>query len=206
MKGNLTAEEIWKVEEGEIRRPGVPHYVIAALLMGTGAAIGTTGISGSVGFGVTFFWPAIAIQIVGGIWFGLWGGLIAGGLFPIISNMISGGTPPLISILWIPANIVQGMLTGIVFRKLRLDPRLTRPIDYVAFILVGGILSNIPGALYGPWIGRLFGLFTDKSYFIAVLAWFLGNSSCAIIFGIILLRALSPIVVNTKFFCKGLLA
>ena len=196
---------VWKISEGEIRKPGIQHLVITALLIGAGAVVGMTGVSASVGFGVTFFWPAIAIQIVGGIWYGIWGGAIAAGIFPIISNMV-GGTPPIVSILWIPANVIQGMTTGIVFRKLKLDPRLKNPKDYFFFILVGGFLANIPGAFYGPYIGKLFGLFTDQSYPVAVLAWLIGNGSCAIIFGIILLKALSPIVIKTRSFCKGLLA
>jgi len=198
-------EKIWKLEKGEIRKPGIEHIVIAALLTGIGAVVGMTGITATVGFGVTFFWPAIAIQIVGGIWYGIWGGAIAAGLFPIISNAVAG-TPPVVSVLWIPANVFQGMLTGIVFRVFKLDPRLTRIKDYIFFIIVGGILSNIPGAFYGPAIGKLFGLFTKKSYIIAVTAWFVGNSTCAILFGIILLKALSPFVIRTKTFCKTLIA
>jgi len=197
--------DVWRLNEGEIRRPGIQHLVVTAVLIGVGAVVGMTGVSFSVGFGVTFFWPAIAIQITGGIWYGIWGGVIASAIFPIISNMVAG-TPPLVSILWIPANVIQGMIGAIVFRKLKLDPRLKGFRDYLFFILFCGILANIPGAFYGPFIGKLFGLFTEKSYKVAVLAWFIGNSTCAILFGIILLKALSDIVMKTKAFCKGLLA
>lgn len=205
MSDNTTAEEIWTVQEGEVREPGIQHLVITALLIGVGAVTGMTGASASVGFGVTFFWPAIAIQIVGGIWYGVWGGAIAAGLFPVISNMVTG-TPPLVSVLWIPANVIQGMATGWVFRHYQLDPRLKKIPDYLAVIVVGGVLGNIPGAFYGPFIGKLFGLFTAQSYPVAVAAWLIGNGTCAIVFGIILLKALSPIVVKTRTFCKGWLA
>ncbi|MCD6423549.1 MAG: hypothetical protein J7L42_05480 [Elusimicrobia bacterium] len=201
----MVDKNVWEVLPGEIRKPGIQHLVITALFIGVGAVVGMTGASASVGFGVTFFWPAIAIQIVGGIWYGIWGGAIAAGIFPIISNMVAG-TPPIVSILWIPANVIQGMAAGIVFRKLNLDPRLKKAKDYFFFILVGGILANIPGAFYGPYIGKLFGLFTDQSYPVAVAAWLIGNGTCAIVFGIILLKALSPIVIKTRAFCKGLIA
>ncbi|MFB6355577.1 MAG: hypothetical protein ABEJ65_03565 [bacterium] len=197
---------VWDTSSDQHRVPGIQHLVITALLTGVGTVAGMAGASFSVGFGVTFFWPAIAIQIVGGMWYGVWGGVIAAGLFPVLSNMIGGGTPPQVSLLWIPANVIQGMTTGIVFRQFNFDPRLREIKDYAAFIIVGGILSNIPGAFYGPWIGKMFGLFTQKSYFIAVLAWFIGNSTCALVFGIVLLKALSPIVVKTRTFCKGYLA
>ncbi len=201
----MTAEEIWKVREGEIREPGIQHLVITALLIGVGTVAGMTGVSASVGFGVTFFWPAIAIQIVGGMWYGVWGGAVAAGTFPIISNMVAG-TPPVGSLLWIPPNVIQGMAVGLVFRKFRLDPRLKSARDYLVFILVGGILASIPGALYAPWIGRMFGLFTEESYRVAAAAWLVGNGGSAIVFGIILLKALSPIVVKTRTFCKTLTA
>jgi len=206
MQDELSAQDIWEVHEGEIRRPGVQHLVITALLIGVGTVTGVMGsFSASVGFGVTFFWPAIAIQVVGGMWYGIWGGAVAAGIFPIISNM-AVGTPPVVSLLWIPPNVIQGMLVGIVFREMKLDPRLTTFKDYAVFILVGGILASIPGAFYGPWIGKLFGLFTERSYPLAVLAWLVGNGSCAIVFGILLLKALSPIVIRTKTFCKTLVA
>jgi hypothetical protein len=195
---------VWKTEEGEIRKPGIQHLVVTALLIGVGAVAGMTGASFSVGFGISFFWPGIAIQVVGGIWYGIWG-TIAAGIFPIISNLVSG-TPPVVSMLWIPANAFQGFLTGFVFRKLNLDPRLRNFRDYFFFILIGGILTSIPGAFYAPAVGRLFGLFTKQSYYVAVGAWAIGNAVAAITFGIILLKALSPIVIKTKAFCKGLLA
>lgn len=205
MRSDLSPGDIWTIREGEHREIGVSHLVITALLIGVGAVAGMTGVSASVGFGVTFFWPAIAIQIVGGVWYGIWGGAVAAGLFPIISNMV-GGTPPVVSLLWIPANVIQGMATGVVFRTFRLDPRLRRWQDYLAFVLVGGILGNLPGAFYGPYIGKLFGLFTNQSYPIAVGAWMIGNGTCAVVFGIILMKSLSPIVIRTRTFCKGYLA
>ena len=77
----LTAKEIWTVQEGEKRSVGVIHIVITALLIGIGFVVGAFGsISFPLGFGVNFFWTGIAVQQVGAIWFGGWG-VLAGTIF-----------------------------------------------------------------------------------------------------------------------------
>ena len=48
---------------------------------------------------VTAFWPAQAIQSVGSIWYGMWGG-IASVVFPIISNAMSGSAPLPVSLAY----------------------------------------------------------------------------------------------------------
>jgi len=79
---DLTAEQIWTVQPGERRSVGVIHIVILALLIGIGFVVGAFGsISFPLGFGVNFFWTGIAVQQVGGIWFGGWG-VLAGAIFP----------------------------------------------------------------------------------------------------------------------------
>jgi len=76
VSSELTAEQIWKVEEGERRSVGVIHIVILALLIGIGFVVGAFGsISFPLGFGVNFFWTGIAVQQVGAVWFGGWGAL-----------------------------------------------------------------------------------------------------------------------------------
>ena len=72
---------VWDVRPGEVRRPGIIHVVMMALFTGVGIVVGTLGsLAIPVGF-VSAFWPGQAVQAVGGVWFGYWGG-IAGALFP----------------------------------------------------------------------------------------------------------------------------
>ncbi|MFW6116654.1 MAG: hypothetical protein ACOC6F_02910 [bacterium] len=197
----MAKEKIWQLEEGERRSVGVIHIVITALLIGIGAVVGAFGsFTLPLGFGVNFFWPGIAVQNVGGIWFGAWG-VIAGALFPIISNGITG-TPVYVSLAYIPANAMQAFLPALAFRVFNADPRLTETRDYVIF-LVAITLGNIFGALWSPLVVlRSFGLLTAESVPLFIWGWFAGNEIAGIIFGLILLKALSAVVMNTRGFVK----
>ncbi|MGC9398435.1 MAG: hypothetical protein ACP5HM_04795 [Anaerolineae bacterium] len=194
-------EKVWTVEEGEVRSTGVIHIVITALLIGIGAVVGAFGsFSLPLGFGVNFFWPAIAVQNIGGIWFGAWG-VIAGALFPIISNGITG-TPVYVSLAYIPANAMQAFLPAWAFRYFKADPRLQSRRDWIIF-LVSITVANIFGALWSPLVVlRGFGLLTAESVPLFIWGWFGGNEIAGIIFGVILLKALSNVVITTNAFVK----
>ncbi len=197
----MEEEKIWELEEGEKRPVGVIHIVITALLIGIGAVVGAFGsFTLPLGFGVNFFWPAIAVQNVGSIWFGAWG-VIAASLFPIISNGIAG-TPVYVSLAYIPANAVQAFLPALAFRVFKADPRLRKGRDYVIF-LVAITLGNIFGALYSPLVVlKGFGLLTAESVPIFIWGWFAGNEIAGIVFGLILMKALSGVVMRSKAFVK----
>ncbi|HEY90124.1 MAG TPA: hypothetical protein G4N98_10430 [Thermoflexia bacterium] len=197
----MDEQQIWQVEEGETRSAGIIHIVITALLIGIGAVVGAFGsFSLPLGFGVNFFWPAIAVQNVGGIWFGAWG-VIAASLFPIISNGITG-TPVYVSLAYIPANLVQALLPMLAFRYFKADPRLNSKRDWIVF-LASITLGNIFGALYSPLVVlKGFGLLTAESVPVFIWGWFGGNEVAGIIFGVILLKALSNVVITTNAFVK----
>lgn len=197
-----TGNEIWAFEEGEKRRASITHIVITALLIGIGAVVGAFGsFSFPLGFGVNFFWPAIAVQNVGGIWFGGWG-VLAGALFPLISNGITG-TPIYVSLAYIPGNAFQAFIPALAFRLLKADPSLKSTRDYIVLVLSIAIGSAI-GAIWGPMVVlRSFGLLTASSLPLFIFGWFAGNTIPGIIFGIILLKALSSVVVRSSSFVKG---
>lgn len=192
---------VWDLQEGEKRKSGIVHIVITALLIGIGAIVGAFGsFSFPLGFGVNFFWPAIAVENCGGIWFGAWGA-IASAIFPIISNGIAG-TPIYVSLAYIPANAIQCLAPAFAFRYFKADPSLKSTRDYVIFI-VSITLGALCGAIYSPMVVlKGFGLLTAKSLPIFVFGWFAGNVIPGIIFGIILLKALSAIVVKSNSFVK----
>ena len=197
----LTAEQIWTVEEGERRTVGVIHIVILALLIGIGFVVGAFGsISFPLGFGVNFFWTGIAVQQIGAVWFGMWG-VIAGTIFPFFSNAIAG-TPFYVSLAYIPANFVQALLPAWVFRKFKLDPRLKSGRDYL-YLFLAMIVSSAFGALWSPLVVlRGFGLLTTDSLPLFIWGWFGGNVVAGIVFNFILLKALSGVVIRTPAFVK----
>ena len=197
----LTAEQIWTVEEGERRSVGVIHIVILALLIGIGFVVGAFGsISFPLGFGVNFFWTGIAVQQVGAIWFGMWG-CIAGAIFPFFSNAIAG-TPFYVSIAYIPANFVQAFVPAWVFRKFKLDPRLKSGRDYL-YLFLAMIVSSAFGALWSPLVVlKGFGLLTTDSLPLFIWGWFGGNVAAGIVFNFVLMKALSGVVIRTPAFVK----
>jgi hypothetical protein len=201
VSSELTAEQIWKVEEGERRSVGVIHIVILALLIGIGFVVGAFGsISFPLGFGVNFFWTGIAVQQVGPVWFGGWG-VLAGAIFPFFSNAIAG-TPFYVSLAYVPANAVQAFLPAWVFRRFKLDPRLRSGRDY-GYLFLAMIVSSAFGALWSPLVVlKGFGLLTADSVPLFIWGWFGGNVVAGVVFNFILLKALSPVVIRTTAFVK----
>jgi len=198
-------KSIWKLEEGEIRKPGLAHYVMMALFTGVGIVVGTFG-SLAVSIGpVSAFWPGQAIQSVGSIWYGGWGA-IAGVVFPMISNAISGSAALPISLAYIPGNLAQAAIAGYFFRKMNCNPCLTSKKDYIVFIVLGTLVANAIGAAEGNFVLLLFGIITPAGIPLNFLGWFLGNSIASGILGIIMLKFLSPLVIKTRTFCKGIWA
>jgi len=197
-----TAAEIWKLEEGEVRKPGIVHVVMLALFTGIGIVVGTFGsLAIPIGF-VSAFWPGQAVQSIGSVWFGWWGG-IAAGLFPLISNSLSGSAPLPVSIAYLPANILQGMIAGWAFRKLLADPSLKSGRDWGVWILWGALVPNAIGAAWGSTMLVAFGLVTQAAQLVTFLGWFVGNTIPTIILGSLILKYVSPLVVRSKAFCKG---
>jgi len=197
-----SSENVWELEAGEVRKPGIPHIVALALFTGIGIVVGTFGsLAIPIGF-VSAFWPGQAIQAVGAVWYGMWGGLAAF-IFPLISNAMSGSAPLPVSMAYIPGNFVQGIAAGWVFRQFKLDPRLNSAKDWIGFTLVGIIAANAFGALWGTTVLRMFGLITADAQLVSWAGWFIGNSVASWVLGVLMLKFISPLVMKTKAFCKG---
>ena len=194
--------DVWTLEEGEVRKPGIVHIVMLALFTGIGIVVGTFGsLAIPIGF-VSAFWPGQAIQAVGSVWYGMWGG-IAAFVFPLISNAMSGSAPLPVSLAYIPANFVQGMAAAWAFRYFKCHPALKSGRDWLMFTVFGIIIANIFGAGWGSSVLRVFGLITPDSHLVVFGGWFIGNSVASWILGVLLLKFLSPLVLRTKAFCKG---
>lgn len=198
----MATASVWTLEEGEVRKPGTVHIVALALFTGIGIVVGTFGsLAIPIGF-VSAFWPGQAIQAVGSVWYGMWGGLAAF-IFPLISNAMSGSAPLPVSLAYIPGNFVQGIAAGWVFRQYKLDPSLKSLNDWLGFTVVGILAANAFGALWGTIVLRMFGLITADAHLVSWAGWFLGNSVASWVLGALLLKFISPLVVKTKAFCKG---
>ncbi len=196
---------VWDLEPGEVRKPGIVHVVMLALFTGIGIVVGTFGsLAIPIGF-VSAFWPGQAVQSIGAIWFGWWGG-IAAALFPLISNSLSGSAPLPVSIMYLPGNLLQGMVAAWAFRYFKTDPSLKTQKDWWIWIIFGAVLPNAIGAAWGSTTLVAFGLVTQAAQLTTFLGWFIGNTIPTIILGSTVLKFVSPLVIKTKSFCKGLWA
>jgi hypothetical protein len=202
MAKEVTKEtSVWQLQEGEVRKPGTIHIAVFALVIGVGAVAGTFGsLAVPLGYGVTGFWPGVAVQAVASIWFGLWGAF-AGGLFPFVSNSLSGA-PLYVSVAYFPANFLQGLIPLLAFKYMKLDPRLKSAKDYIGYIIFGVVINNVIGAAWAVTALQAFGLITVQSVPLFFSGWTGGNGIPSLIFGIILLKALSPLVLRSRAFCK----
>ncbi|RYL92747.1 hypothetical protein EWI07_08765 [Sporolactobacillus sp. THM7-4] len=196
-----TVTNVWKLNEGEIRIPQTNHVIMMALFIGIGVVVGTFGsLAVPVGF-VSAFWPGQAIQSVGCIWFGMWGG-IASIVFPMISNAIAGSASIAVSLAYVPGNFLQGMMAGWAFRLFKCDPRLKGGKDWAVFTVFGVIICNAIGAGWGVMVLRMFGLISPSSTLTVFLGWAIGNAVPSFILGAILLKFVSPLILKSKSFCK----
>jgi len=148
------------------------------------------------GSGVNYFWPGIAVQQVGGIWFGAWG-VIAGVIFPFFSNAVTQ-TPLLVSLAYLPANFLQSYLPAFLFRRLNLDPTLQSGLDYLS-LLAAMFFANLLGALWAVF--TLLVIFDKINWCDAagyLFGWFGGNMLAGVVFNFVLLKALSRGIIEAK--------
>ncbi|MEM2005605.1 MAG: hypothetical protein QW705_01095 [Zestosphaera sp.] len=192
---------IWNVRKDEERSWGVVHVVVFVFLSALGALSATLSSFLQVSYGISWFYLAVVIQILGGVWFGLWG-VLAGVFFPIVGDL-TGGIPISISISLLPANLVQSLIPALAFRLLKADPRLRSSRDWITFIMSCVIFNNVLGAYLGTTAMLSWGFITGEIYYGVMASWFLGNVLPAVSVGVPVLKGLSPMVVNHRAFCKG---
>ena len=200
--GAAAGKSVWAVQQGETRESGPVHVIMTALFIGIGIVVGTFGsLAVPIGF-VSAFWPGQAVQAVGAIWFGAWG-VIAGAIFPLLSNTISVSAPLPVSIAYLPGNAVQAGLGAWAFKRWNTHPSLKERRDWVIWIVAGVIVANLVGSLWGSGVLLAFGLITAEAWPIVWFGWWVGNSIPSLIFGSILLKFVSPVIIDSKAFVKN---
>lgn len=200
----VTLVSVWSVREGEGRSWGVVHVVVFVFLTALGALSATLSSFLQVSYGISWFYLAVVVQVVGGVWFGLWG-VLAGVFFPIVGDL-TGGIPISVSISLLPANLAQSLVPAMAFRILKADPRLASGRDWAIFVVSCVVLNNALGAYLGTTAMLLWGFITEEIYYGIVASWFLGNVLPTVLVGTPVLKGLSPIIISHRAFCKRWLA
>lgn len=171
-----------------------PRFLVITLgLILAGTLLGTLGtFSLPIGSGISQFWPGIMVQAVGGIWFGGWG-VLAGTIFPIFSNLLTGGGAVHV-IGFTPANVVQGLIPAVAFRHFHMSPHIPGGKGLAFYALWGAVLPSIAGAILGVTALVLAGeadLFRDFPRLAGV--WALANTFSSLLLGVPTLWVLTPL-------------
>ena len=192
----------WSSQPQDLPKPGLPHFLAFLILCLVGTIVGTLGlVSISSGSDWTNFWPAMTLQVAGGIWFGGWG-VLAAGFFGVLSNLLNhGGT--FCTVEYIPVNLVQALLPAWIFRRWRIHPALPGAKETGIFVLTCVVLTNLASATLLVTAQVFTGRLTVQQVPSVYLEWLAGNGLPCLLLGIPLLRAVSPHLVDSPFFCKG---
>ncbi|PTL84835.1 hypothetical protein [Vitiosangium sp. GDMCC 1.1324] len=181
-----------------------PRFLVIMLgLLLAGTLLGTLGtFSLPIGSGISQFWPGIMVQVVGGIWFGGWG-VLAGAIFPIFVNLLSGGGA--VHVLgFIPANFVQGLIPALAFRHFHMSPRIPGRRGLAFYALWGAAVPSAMGALLGVTALVLSGeadFLRDFPRLASV--WALANTFSSLLLGVPTLRVLTPLWEDADLLVRG---
>jgi signal transduction histidine kinase len=168
------------------------RVVTFLLLCLAGVVIGTLGTwSVPLGHGYSALWPALVVQVAGGIWFGTIG-ILAGTVFPIFSNALAHVGP--VGILgYIPANLAQSFIPAWAFRNYKMDPAIPGRKGILFYMLWGAVIPSLVGAILGSAAVVLMGEATVSEYPRLIWLWALGHIVVSPIVGIPALRVFTPL-------------
>src|SRR3989339_170289 len=145
-----------------------------------------------IGNKMSNFWPAIIIQVFGGLWFGTTG-IIAGIIFPIFSNYFIGGD--IVQIIgFLPANIAQSAFPFLFYRVFKKEPRILNFKDFLFYILFACLLSMLLAGIFGAGALYVFGVkkFETWQYLIDVWGWAIIHIRTLLLIGLPTMLWVSP--------------
>jgi PAS domain S-box-containing protein len=162
------------------------------ILCFSGIVLGTLGTwSWRLGHGFSAIWPALVVQVAGGIWFGGCG-VLAAVLFPMVSNaLVHDGLTGILG--YIPANIAQGLLPAWAFRHFRMDPAIPGRKGVQFYFLWGAIVPSAAGALLGVAAVVMFGEDSWGAFPWLFLKWAVPHAIVSAVIGIPVLRIFTPL-------------
>ena len=175
--------------------------ITVLVLMAAGFLLGglaTIGIP--VGHGISGFWVAGVVQVVGSVWFGGWG-VLAGALFPILSNAVAHLGPSAV-LGFIPANLVNGLIAAWAFRYFRVDPAIPGRRGLGFYLLWCGLVPALAGGLLSSTALVLFHEAAWRDLLAIEMRWALPNLLVSL-FGILILRELTPLCRDLGILVQG---
>lgn len=188
-----------------IQRNNTYFLILTSVLSGMVAVVSyVSAITTTLIPGVAVLYPAAALEVVCGVWFGLWGG-VAAYLGVLIAGIAAGWFSPQLGLVLGIGDFVLAVIPGLMFRLFSFNMELARVKDIIA-LLSSAMLASILGSLFyngiNLWIGVLQ---NSRAFWLGVLGWNIGNFVVVTILSIPLLRLLSNLLDRSGFVVKGML-
>ncbi len=187
-----------------MKRPKTYHLILTAVLSGIIAVVSyASAVTTTLIPGVAALYPAAALEIAFGIWFGLWGAFAAY-IGVLIAGVTAGWFSPQVGILIGLGDFMLAAIPAYVFRKMNYSCQLKRTRDIVALI-TSSMIASILGSLLYNWVNLVLGVLQNmKAFWLGVLSWNIGNLLIVIVIAVPLVRALSRVLEKSGFTIKGL--
>lgn len=144
-------------------------FVLAVACFVTGR-IGTELASLSV---VSAIWPAAGVALAGLLLLGMrvWPGVAVGGFLEVMSNGVSAPVA-----LGVAAGQTLAPVVAVwLLRKVGFDDQLTRLVDVLALVAIGGLASNVITATVGTSFLLAGGFFSRGDWPLAWFVWWVGD-------------------------------
>jgi integral membrane sensor domain MASE1 len=188
-----------------IKRKVVPGYLYISLLFllvcinALGAKFAV--FSFELAPGVSSVYIIVAVMIVFGLWFGMYGAIAAYfGCF-IGAGMLSG-IPPDVNIYWSLADFWEVLIPLVAFRVLGCDPGLKSWRDAGVLLGFGIILNNVAGATWGAFSLALGGEIPWSEVVQVWYGWLTVNLIVCIILVPLMLFFLTPFLRDHELYVR----
>ncbi len=193
-------------ESGELYAPkGVSplHIVLTAVMAGVLAiTILFAAITTTVVPGVAALYPATALEVVFGIWFGVWGA-VAAYIGLLIAGSYAGWFPLPLGIILSLSDFAAALIPAAAFRLFRADPSLKNWRDWIIYVAFGIILSSVIPSLYYNSINLAIGWLPGmEAFWLAVISWNIGNYIVTTVIGIPLLKVVTPYIKRSGLYVQ----
>ncbi len=141
--------------------------------------------------GIVTFYFAVAFMIPFTLWFGVWGA-VAAYIGCVVGSGIPAGLSPTVNIVWSLADLWQVAVPLVALMLLKLDVGLRTKKSFGVFLLLGVVLNNLAGALWGSSLFVLSGQFAVVDFASLFENWFFGNLVVTLVITLPLLWFVTP--------------
>lgn len=191
--------------ERQVTKKGVTpiHIVLTAVMAGVlTIMVVFSAITTTVVPGVAALYPATALEVVFGIWFGAWG-VLAAYLGLVIGGIYAGWYPIPLALALGFADAGAAFIPALAFRLFKANAALKSTKDWVVYIVFGVVLSSVIPSLYGNSVSYAVGWIPSwEAFWVATVSWNIGNYIVVAVIGTPLLRLVTEYVKRSGLFVQ----